>query len=283
MNEPLSPRQKDVLDLIERSIAERGYPPTRPEISAALGATSPNAAEQHLRALERKGYIAILPVARGIKVLVKSAPHLPSGHLLPAARGEERARPSLRTRGEERARPSLRTRGEERARPSLRTRGEERARPSLRMRGEGTAIPSPRAAGRGWRAAPGEGHMLRLPLIGRVAAGQPILAEQSIEDELALDPQLFTPTPDFLLRVRGDSMRDAGIHDGDFVAVARSREATNGQIVVARIDDEATVKTFERKAGRIRLLPANPDYAPIDVDGDLVIEGRVVGVIRRSP
>jgi len=125
--------------------------------------------------------------------------------------------------------------------------------------------------------------MLRLPLIGRVAAGQPILAEQSIEDELALDPQLFTPTPDFLLRVRGDSMRDAGIHDGDFVAVARSNgDPQNGQIVVARIDDEATVKTFERRNGRIRLLPANPDYTPIDVDADLVIEGRVVGVIRRS-
>lgn len=138
------------------------------------------------------------------------------------------------------------------------------------------ALPVPR------RAAANDERVLRLPLVGRVAAGQPILAEQSIEDELALDPQLFTPTPDFLLRVRGDSMRDAGIHDGDFVAVARSREATNGQIVVARIDDEATVKTFERKAGRIRLLPANPDYAPIDVDGDLVIEGRVVGVIRRS-
>lgn len=211
MNEPLSPRQKDVLDLIERSIAERGYPPTRPEISAALGATSPNAAEQHLRALERKGYIAILPVARGIRVLKPAR-----------------------------------------------------------------ALPVPR------RAAANDERVLRLPLVGRVAAGQPILAEQSIEDELALDPQLFTPTPDFLLRVRGDSMRDAGIHDGDFVAVARGREAANGQIVVARIDDEATVKTFERKAGRIRLLPANPDYAPIDVDGDLVIEGRVVGVIRRS-
>ena len=211
MNEPLSPRQKDVLDLIERSLAERGYPPTRPEISAALGATSPNAAEQHLRALERKGYIAILPVARGIRVLKPAR-----------------------------------------------------------------ALPVPR------RAAANDGRGLRLPVGGRGAAGQPIRAEQSIEDELALDPQLFTPTPDFLLRVRGDSMRDAGIHDGDFVAVARGREAANGQIVVARIDDEATVKTFERKAGRIRLLPANPDYAPIDVDGDLVIEGRVVGVIRRS-
>lgn len=241
MNAPLSPRQKDVLALIERSIAERGYPPTRPEISAALGATSPNAAEQHLRALERKGYIAILPVARGIKVLVKPAPHLPSGHLLPAARGEEKARSATR----------------------------------IRSADVGARFIA--------RHTPGERQMLRLPLIGRVAAGQPILAEQSIEDELALDPQLFTPTPDFLLRVRGDSMRDAGIHDGDFVAVARGREAANGQIVVARIDDEATVKTFERKAGRIRLLPANPDYAPIDVDGDLVIEGRVVGVIRRSP
>lgn len=241
MNEPLSPRQKDVLDLIERSIAERGYPPTRPEISAALGATSPNAAEQHLRALERKGYIAILPVARGIKVLVKQAPHLPSGHLLPAARGEEKARSATR----------------------------------IRSADAGARFIA--------RHTPGERQMLRLPLIGRVAAGQPILAEQSIEDELALDPHLFTPTPDFLLRVRGDSMRDAGIHDGDFVAVARGNgDATNGQIVVARIDDEATVKTFERKAGRIRLLPANPDYTPIDVDGDLVIEGRVVGVIRRS-
>jgi len=212
MNEPLSPRQKDVLELIERSIAERGYPPTRPEISAALGATSPNAAEQHLRALERKGYIAILPVARGIRVLKPTR-----------------------------------------------------------------SLPVPR------RAAANDERVLRLPLIGRVAAGQPILAEQSIEDEFALDPQLFTPKPDFLLRVRGDSMRDAGIHDGDFVAVARSGgDVANGQIVVARIDDEATVKTFERKNGRIRLLPANPDYTPIDVDGDLVIEGRVVGVIRRS-
>jgi repressor LexA len=226
MSEPLSPRQKDVLALIERSIAEHGYPPTRSEISAALGATSPNAAEQHLRALARKGYIEVLPIARGIRVLVG------------AARRVKRGQSTFSER-----------------------------------RGLSGAAPVPKKY---------SDPVLRLPLIGRVAAGQPILAEQSIEDELALDPQLFSPTPDFLLRVRGDSMRDAGIHDGDFVAVARSRDAVNGQIVVARIDDEATVKTFERKDGRIRLLPANPDYAPIDVDGDLVIEGRVVGVIRRS-
>ncbi|MBI2398172.1 MAG: transcriptional repressor LexA [Xanthomonadales bacterium] len=225
MNEPLSPRQKDVLELIAKSIAERGYPPTRPEISAALGATSPNAAEQHLRALERKGYIEILPLARGIRVL-----------------GQKRGQSEF---------------------------------PGRKVFSGVVPIPE-------IRSDPVFARVLRLPLIGRVAAGQPILAEQSIEDELALDPQLFTPTPDFLLRVRGDSMRDVGIHDGDFVAVVRSRDALNGQIVVARIDDEATVKTFERKDGRIRLLPANPDYAPIDVDGDLVIEGRVVGVIRRS-
>lgn len=225
MNEPLSPRQKDVLELIAKSIAERGYPPTRPEISAALGATSPNAAEQHLRALERKGYIEILPLARGIRVL-----------------GQKRGQSEF---------------------PESGRRQKTLSAPEI-------------------HSDPVFARVLRLPLIGRVAAGQPILAEQSIEDELVLDPQLFTPTPDFLLRVRGDSMRDVGIHDGDFVAVARSRDAANGQIVVARIDDEATVKTFERKDGRIRLLPANPDYAPIDVDGDLVIEGRVVGVIRRS-
>ncbi|HQW81432.1 MAG TPA: transcriptional repressor LexA [Pseudomonadota bacterium] len=223
MNEPMSPRQKDVLDLIVRSIAERGYPPTRPEISAALGASSPNAAEQHLRALERKGYIEILPVARGIRVL-------------PGSRSAA-------------------------------------SRSRLPPRSQRSATP---------RTAANAERILRLPLVGRVAAGAPILAEQSIEDEISLDPQLFTPRPDFLLRVRGDSMRDAGIHDGDFVAVARSGDAVNGQIVVARINDEATVKTFERKGTRIRLLPANPDYAPIDVDDNLVIEGRVVGVIRRS-
>ncbi len=236
MNEPLSPRQKDVLALIERSIAEHGYPPTRSEISTALGATSPNAAEQHLRALERKGYIEILPLARGIRLLAPAK--------------SNRSRSAFPESGR-------------------RQKTISRLAP-LPLR---PAFP---------RASANDDRILRLPLIGRVAAGQPILAEQSIEDDLALDPQLFTPTPDFLLRVRGDSMRDAGIHDGDFVAVARSRDAANGQIVVARIDDEATVKTFERKDGRIRLLPANPDYAPIDVDGDLVIEGRVVGVIRRS-
>ena len=121
-----------------------------------------------------------------------------------------------------------------------------------------------------------------IPLVGRVAAGTPLEAVENVEGHLDI-PGHFGSGELFAVRVQGDSMRDAGIHDGDFVAVARSSgDPQNGQIVVARIDDEATVKTFERRNGRIRLLPANPDYTPIDVDADLVIEGRVVGVIRRS-
>ena len=234
MSEALSPRQNDVLELIRRSIAEHGYPPTRSEISAALGASSPNAAEQHLRALARKGYIEVLPIARGIRVLGKRG-------------GKEKPK-----------------------------------RPSSALR-----APSPGGRRNSMAANDADirSRVLRLPLVGRVAAGAPILAEQSIEDEISLDPDLFHPRPDFLLRVRGDSMRDAGIHDGDFVAVSRSSEAANGQIVVARIDDEATVKTFERKGSEVRLLPANPDFQPIVIDTQaqpLVIEGRVVGVIRRG-
>lgn len=228
MNEPLSERQKDVLAMIRASIAERGYPPTRSEISAALGASSPNAAEQHLRALARKGYIEVLPIARGIRVLAgakrRSLPHLPSA-------------------------------------------------------------PSPGGRRKSTGVRRNTGSLLRLPLIGRVAAGMPILAEQSVEDEIGVDANLFHPRPDFLLRVRGESMRDAGIHDGDWVVVQHTSDVANGQIVVARINDEATVKTFERNGSRIRLLPANPDFQPIEIDADtpaFVIEGRVVGVIRKG-
>ena len=223
----MSPRQKVVLELITRSIAQHGYPPTRAEISAALGASSPNAAEQHLRALARKGHIEVLPIARGIRVL--------------GAKNKKWGQSTFSSAKD--------------------------------------GPPTPR------KKYSDPISLLRLPVVGRVAAGAPILAQQSIEDEISLDPQLFHPRPDFLLRVRGDSMRDAGIHDGDFVAVSRGSDAANGQIIVARIDDEATVKTFERKGETVRLLPANPDYQPIIIDiatQPLVIEGRVVGVIRRG-
>ncbi|KAA6184185.1 transcriptional repressor LexA [Thiohalocapsa marina] len=125
-----------------------------------------------------------------------------------------------------------------------------------------------------------------LPVIGRVAAGSPILAEEHVEDRYAVDPSLFRPRADYLLRVQGASMRDAGILDGDLLAVHRCQEARNGQIVVVRIDDEVTVKRFRRHARwpyRVQLLPENPDFQPIAVDlrrQPLVVEGLGVGVLR---
>lgn len=122
-----------------------------------------------------------------------------------------------------------------------------------------------------------------LPLIGRVAAGSPILAQESIESYYKLDRNLFHPQPDFLLRVQGWSMRDAGILPGDLLAVQRVPVAQNGEIVVARLGEDVTVKRFERKGDVVRLLPANPDFAPIRIDlsrQELVIEGRAVGLLR---
>ncbi len=122
-----------------------------------------------------------------------------------------------------------------------------------------------------------------LPLIGRVAAGSPILAQENVEHEYRVDPSLFSPRPHYLLRVEGDSMRDAGILDGDLLAVHRTPVARKGQIVVARLDDEVTVKRFERNGNKVRLLPENPDFEPIQIDlreTELVIEGLGVGVIR---
>lgn len=126
---------------------------------------------------------------------------------------------------------------------------------------------------------------LGLPLVGRVAAGSPILAAEHVEARYQLDPALFSPRADYLLRVRGLSMRDAGILDGDLIAVHRDSEARNGQIVVARVDDDVTVKTLQRKGTVVELLPANPDFQPIVVDTRrelLVIEGIMVGLIRKD-
>ena len=124
-----------------------------------------------------------------------------------------------------------------------------------------------------------------LPLVGRVAAGQPILAEQHIQGRCQIDPDLFRPRADYLLTVRGMSMRDIGILEGDLLAVHRTAEARHGQVVVARLHDEVTVKRFERRGERIRLLPENPDFEPILVDparDNFAIEGLAVGVIRNG-
>jgi repressor LexA len=123
---------------------------------------------------------------------------------------------------------------------------------------------------------------LRLPVLGQVAAGRPIGADIGSDDFVLLDRVFFSPTPDYLLKVKGDSMRDEGIFHGDLIGVHRTRDARSGQIVVARIDDEITVKLLKIGKDRIRLLPRNPDYAPIEVepDQDFAIEGLYCGLVR---
>lgn len=125
---------------------------------------------------------------------------------------------------------------------------------------------------------------LEIPVLGRVAAGLPIGADAEVHNRLLLDPALFSRTPDYLLRVQGDSMIEDGILDGDLVAVRRDSEVRNGQIVVARLDGEVTIKRFERLADGVRLLPRNPAYAPILIgeDQDLAIEGVFCGLVRQG-
>lgn len=145
--------------------------------------------------------------------------------------------------------------------------------------GEGDA--SPRREGAS-RAANDE--VLRLPVLGRVAAGTPIGADIGSDEMVLLDRSFFFPAPDYLLKVRGDSMRDDGILDGDLIGVHRTSTASSGQIVVARIDDEITVKLLKIGKDSIRLLPRNPDYQPIEVrpDQDFAIEGLYCGLVRPS-
>lgn len=198
--EKLTQRQQQVLDIIRVHIDETGYPPTRADIARELGFKSANAAEEHLKALARKGAIEIIAGAsRGIR--------LPDSH--------------------------------------------------------------------------------GIPIIGRVAAGSPLLAQEHIEDYCNLPPEFFKPRADYFLRVRGDSMVEAGILDGDLLAVHSTPIARNGDIVVARIDDEVTVKRLRRGGSKylLELLPENPAYEPIRVDlrqQECTIEGLSVGVLRRD-
>ena len=196
----LTPRQKEILQMIQDFIADYGMPPTRADIARELGFKSANAAEEHLRALQKKGVLDLIPGAsRGIQL-----------------------KDSLR-------------------------------------------------------------EQMGLPLVGRVAAGSPILAEEHIETHYKIDLALFNPRPHYLLRVHGMSMRDAGILDGDLVAVHRTPEVRSRQIVVARVGDEVTVKRYRQDGSLVWLLPENEEFEPIQVDLNeqtMVIEGVVVGVIR---
>lgn len=216
-NTSLTPRQKQVLQLIREKIHTKGYPPTRVEIAKALGFRSPNAAEDHLKALARKGVIRLIPgTSRGIR-LVENEPRV-----------EETESGVILHRSHE---------------------------------------------------------VMTVSVIGRVAAGSPVLATEHIETELEISPHLFKQAPDYLLRVRGLSMRDAGILEGDLLAVKKTHEAHDGQIVVARIGDEVTVKRLLRQpiGNAIILLAENPNYENIVVTAadDFQIEGIAVGLIRQ--
>lgn len=227
----LTPRQQEIFELIQRSIARTGAPPTRAEIASELGFKSANAAEEHLQALARKGVIELVGgTSRGIR--------LKAG--------------------------------------TLRTVNESRKKPEATESGGLLSTLN--------RTLPGL-EQLVLPLVGRVAAGNPILAQEHIEQTYAVEPSLFSKRPDFLLRVKGMSMKDIGILDGDLLAVAKTRDARNGQIVVARIGEEVTVKRFQKLKDRIELHPENADFQPIVVtpDDDFELEGLAVGLIRNQP
>jgi repressor LexA len=217
----LTDRQQQILDLVQSAIARTGAPPTRAEIAAELGFRSPNAAEEHLQALARKGVIELVGgTSRGIRLQAEALKKL------------------------------------------------------NQARGKQFSLPLPSLA------------QLTLPLVGRVAAGSPILAQEHIDQTYVVESSMFARKPDYLLRVRGMSMRDAGIMDGDLLAVQKARDAKNGQIVVARLGDEVTVKRFKRVRNHIELLPENPDFEPIIVrpsDGETFeIEGLAVGLIRNT-
>jgi len=206
----LSPKQLEVLSFIRDFLGDHSLPPTRGEIAGGLGLRNRQGIDQHLRALEQKGVIELIPgISRGIRLREET---LPAG--------------------------------------------------SATLQSEA---------------------MTGLPLLGRVAAGTPLLAAGNIEDRIQIDARLFRPRADFLLRIRGDSMQDADIQDDDLVAVHQTSEPRNGHIVVARIGDEATAKYFRREGHRVRLEPANAAYRPIEIDlrrEELTIEGLAVGVIR---
>ena len=153
-----------------------------------------------------------------------------------------------------------------------------------RARGIRVLQPPPQAQRELGLVSANDEEAIRLPVLGRVAAGSPIGSGAGVEPDnyVLLDRNMFFPSPDYLLKVKGDSMRDEGIFDGDLIGVHRTHDARSGQIVVARIDDEITVKLLKIGKDRIRLLPRNPDYAPIEVqpDQDFAIEGLYCGLVR---
>ncbi|GLQ29866.1 transcriptional repressor LexA [Litoribrevibacter albus] len=208
----LTKRQQEVLDVIKAHIDETGYPPTRAEIAKTLGFRSANAAEEHLKALAKKGAIEMMPgTSRGLRIPGYD-PNLSSSNDEPE-------------------------------------------------------------------------QIQGIPVIGRVAAGSPVLAEEHVDHMCPVQPEFFNPPADYLLRVQGLSMKNVGILDGDLLAVHKTQNVRNGQIVVARIGDDVTVKRLDRKGNIVRLIPENEELDDIVIDTNeepVFIEGLGVGVIRNG-
>ncbi|TSE30299.1 transcriptional repressor LexA [Tepidimonas charontis] len=260
----LTPRQRQILAFIGRTLRERGLPPTRAEIAATFGFRSPNAAQAHLVALARKGVLELLPgSARGIRLRAALPESVGATDAAAPAHGGAVPTSVTPAHGAAAAAPVLGQRHGS-ATPAVSNAPAIPLRPPLTRR---EAF---------------EADWLQLPLIGRVAAGSPVLAQAHVEAVYPADARWFARRPDYLLRVRGWSMRDAGIWDGDIVAVQAVREARAGQVVVARLGDEVTVKRLQREGRGWRLQAANPDVADIVVrpGQELVIEGVVVGLLR---
>lgn len=255
----LTVRQQQILDLIRRQLERTGFPPTRAEIARELGFRSANAAEDHLKALAKKGAIALTAGAsRGIRLLSGNNPAI-TAPLAPAHAA--RASGSTASASMAMAAPPN---DSAHATPAL-------TRPSsVALRNSPLSMVSSLA------------EQLVLPVVGRVAAGHPILAAEHVDREISVESSLFSQTPDYLLKVRGLSMRDAGILDGDLLAVKKTTDARNGQIVVARLGDDVTVKRLQRQGKQVTLLPENPDFDPIAVTSadEFTLEGIAVGLIR---
>lgn len=268
----LTPRQTQILAYLHQHLQVHGLPPTLHELMQAFGWASPTGAAKHLQALAAKGVIALSPgKARGIHLL--QPPPADDGQA-PRQHAPRPALPALARalHPASHAAPRHAAAGMQRAANDTPGGDAEPAWVS------GSSFGSSSGSSSGPQA-----DTLRLPLVGRVAAGLPILAGGHIERHLVVDRWVFRPRPDFLLRVQGDSMIDDGILDGDLVAGKTTPHAEHGQIVIARLGDGITIKRLHHQNGRLRLLPRNARHAPIDPDPveGFAIEGIYCGLMRR--
>ena len=263
----LTARQRRILEVIRESIANHGYPPSMREVGAAVDLSSPSSVAHQMRVLTEKGYLRRDPNRPRALVVVEPV---------------DSKTDELALKRRERDKPSV-----DADQPSEPAAGQQRssdfgaADKPLKLLGTSTDGQSQHGvADLESDAAIEQEQATLVPLVGRIAAGGPILAEQQVESVMPLPRELVGEGTLFMLEVVGDSMQDAAICDGDYVVIRSQPEAQNGEIVAALLEDEATVKTFKRRDGHVWLLPQNKDYEPILGDEARIL-GKVVSVIRR--